>query len=750
MVGRLNLFLSIISIELSQSYFSEKIRAQQCKKNRIPSFCKGRIHFSTTFTYDNKGRLSTRTHPSGIVETNNYNSNGYLASISAGGATRFTVTAMNARQQTTAATYGSNLNATFGYTAYGYPSSVTTGNLQSYGYNFDPVTGNLNWRRNLEISTTENFTYDNLDRLTGVSGEYNLTMGYAANGNILTKSDVGTNTFEYNHPTKPYALTDLETASGLVPEDLQVATYNSFEQVSTIEEGDYYATFTYNSDDQRAKMLVTDLGSTILTRWYAGSRYVKEVKGSSTRHYTWIGGDAYTAPVLVYQYGTTTNWYDVLRDYLGNITHLVWTTNNVAAEYSFDAWGRRRDKDDWSYTLVGDAELIGDRGFTGHEWLPWFNLYNMNGRLYDPVVGRFLSPDNYVQMPDNTQNFNRYSYALNNPLKFTDPDGESLILLAAIIGGWMGMGQAMISSDKQGWGLVGDMAKGLFVGAAVGAAGAWTGGAVAGAIGTGGFLGGAASGFVGGFSGGFVGGAGGAWMNGADFGQGLSAGLNGGITSGLISGGIGGLVGGFSSMSKHGNFWDGDFITGPATAGLEGGGKVYGPFSIREVNVYGTARLGMGAVRNASWAYGMPQSFIKPYQSNGWENFRDNFGFVGRAGYNLIDQTWVTTQRMVFQKFPDQISHLNRSGLAGSDLVDAGINTMTNFAPMSKVAQGLRITKAPLNVSQFNKIYKGTGINSATNGGHFIRQYNYVVRNSNNFQGVWGGIGFGSFFISGY
>ena len=60
-------------------------------------------NFSTTFTYDNKGRLSTRTHPSGVVETNNYE-NGYLASISAGGATRFTITTMNARQQITAAT----------------------------------------------------------------------------------------------------------------------------------------------------------------------------------------------------------------------------------------------------------------------------------------------------------------------------------------------------------------------------------------------------------------------------------------------------------------------------------------------------------------------------------------------------------------------------------------------------------------------------------------------------------------------
>ena len=138
-------------------------------------------------------------------------------------------------------------------------------------------------------------------------------------------------------------------------------------------------------------------------------------------------------------------------------------------------------------------------------------------------------------------------------------------------------------------------------------------------------------------------------------------------------------------------------------AGLEGGNKVYGPYSIRQIDVFGSAKLGMGAVRNASWAYGMPQHFIGAYQPNGWENFRDNYGFVGKTGYNFIDQTWVTTQRMVFQKLPSQISHLNGAGLVGSELLDAGINTMTNFAPVSKVAQSLKITKAPLNVARFNK-----------------------------------------------
>ena len=61
----------------------------------------------------------------------------------------------------------------------------------------------------------------------------------------------------------------------------------------------------------------------------------------------------------------------------------------------------------------------------------------MNGRVYDPMLARFLSPDPYVQMPDYTQNFNRYSYCLNNPFKYTDPSGESIIAIigGAIIGG---------------------------------------------------------------------------------------------------------------------------------------------------------------------------------------------------------------------------------------------------------------------------------------------------------------------------
>ncbi len=93
------------------------------------------------------------------------------------------------------------------------------------------------------------------------------------------------------------------------------------------------------------------------------------------------------------------------------------------------------------YATGEEPELFLGRGFTGHEHLMWFGLINMNARLYDPLLGRFLSPDPYVQAPDFTQNFNRYSYALNNPLKYTDISGEifgiddAVIISALIIAG---------------------------------------------------------------------------------------------------------------------------------------------------------------------------------------------------------------------------------------------------------------------------------------------------------------------------
>jgi len=249
-------------------------------------------------------------------------------------------------------------------------------------------------------------------------------MSYDGNtGGIAGKSDAGT--FTYDPFEKPYAIKSIDPTTGLVPDSTQTIGYTSFNKVGSISENGYEANFIYGSDDQRSRMIVKQNGNTILTRWYPTGSYVKETSGGVTKEYTFIGGDAYSAPAVAIKQNGSTSYYSILRDHLGSITHVVSSSGSVVAEYSYDAWGRMRNPSTWTNYEPGSepALMIAGRGHTGHEHLPWFNTINMNGRLYDPLSGMFFSPDNYVQSAENSQNFNRYSYCINNPLKYLDPSG---------------------------------------------------------------------------------------------------------------------------------------------------------------------------------------------------------------------------------------------------------------------------------------------------------------------------------------
>jgi len=121
--------------------------------------------------------------------------------------------------------------------------------------------------------------------------------------------------------------------------------------------------------------------------------------------------------------------YYIHTDNLGSIQAITDESKNTISSYYYTPWGAR--------VLLSGVNIT-DRGYTFHEHLEAFCLINMNGRVYDPMLARFLSPDPYVQAPDNTQGFNRYSYCLNNPFKYTDPDGEFWqFVIGAVVGGAM-------------------------------------------------------------------------------------------------------------------------------------------------------------------------------------------------------------------------------------------------------------------------------------------------------------------------
>lgn len=380
------------------------------------------------YTYGADGTVSTvmyTSSQSGVVTTENYTyANGWNTKIALPDGTKiWELTGENDLGQTTSGVTGT-VTRTYGYNQYGYPTTrkMNGGTLQDATCSFEAATGNLLMRSDGVNNTSESFTYDALNRLSSC-GTSQVT--YLDNGNIQTKSGYGSIT--YGSGTNVYRPATVTLATNAqVPTAQQTISYTSSDRPSQITQGTASASFVYGCSDERVKMTVQENASTVLTRYYIDNCYELDEKVGSTTERLYLGGDAYSAPMVYVKEGNT-GWtlYNLGRDYLGSVTHVATADGVLVAEYSYDPWGRMRNPETLTVYGPGQSpELFTGRGYTGHEHLPEFELINMNARLYDPYLGRFLSPDPFVQTPDFTQNFNRYTYALNNPLKYTDESGE--------------------------------------------------------------------------------------------------------------------------------------------------------------------------------------------------------------------------------------------------------------------------------------------------------------------------------------
>ena len=300
---------------------------------------------------------------------------------------------------------------------------------------------------------TEGYPYDNFGNLTQKGGKSYSYSGCATGGGLHTVCSVGDGT--------PYSY---DANGNMTAGNGRLVTYNGANKVTQIsrasatQQGATEAVdFVYGGDGNRVVQRVsttTGTGDDATTTESARTVYVglggtgkslferTESNGNIEYvHFIYAGG-AHGGNAFALRVNTVTgsgsgsrstvamkyNHFDhlgsvtAMSDETGQVVGLAWG-GSAATVLAYDAWGARRSPDGKAADPATLTLQTGHREYTGHETIPSMGLVNMNGRVYDPELGRFLSADSNVQAVTDLQSYNRYSYVLNNPLRYTDPTG---------------------------------------------------------------------------------------------------------------------------------------------------------------------------------------------------------------------------------------------------------------------------------------------------------------------------------------
>ena len=416
--------------------------------------------FGTSFSYNQYGSKTFQGYPYGYGVYFTYDSKNRLTRVSdIYGKHIYTPSTYNAFDQVTSYNLGRLATSNCSYSNIGLPTSSTSP-VHNWSYTFDPLNQDLKSRRNNPFNFLENFDYDQLDRLTTSSATSLVPANvvYDKYGNITTKTDAGA--LNYNTYIG-HAVTEATNTPYNIPLSRQDIKYNAFRQPSEIKEGDNVVRLEYGEDGERRVMETIYQNKTKSIRYYQPSfertYYSNHVNSSLYHDVNYVYADGalrainvrslherpmFGKPLIfiglenqgqVDPSSTIQQRFDslyyVYTDYLGSIKVVVDESNNLVANRHFDAWGREVSLLNRTYlpdNNRSDLPLWLYRGYTEHEHLYNFGLINMNGRLYDPILGRMCQSDAYTQIGLGSQGYNRFSYAGNNPLKYTDPSGESL------------------------------------------------------------------------------------------------------------------------------------------------------------------------------------------------------------------------------------------------------------------------------------------------------------------------------------
>ncbi|RYZ88408.1 MAG: hypothetical protein EOP04_09475, partial [Proteobacteria bacterium] len=392
--------------------------------------------FIQSQSYDNKGRLKRALHASGLSIIHNYDERtGTLLGVKregkdksywtlldsyADGVIKETLLSNGVKTQT-------EQNLLNGSIQSFVVKNVRGEIVESRGYGYD-IKGNVTFREDRLHGKSETVTYDALDRMETVTDHLGKTVSLAYDelGNIRSRSDRGS--YFYNEAcaggkASPQALSRVGenrfcyNALGQLTEGAgKKVLWGAYGVPIEIQKGENFVKLRYNPMGQRIETLSRQSTGLRKTMSIGVFDEISDQDGVEQRH-NLPGGLVVTS-----RGGKETEEY-LHKDLLGSIVSITGPQGEVLERLDFDPWGLRRDVK--SNKSISDYQTVTKNrfGFTGHEELDAVDLIHMNGRIYDPSFGRFLSPDPFVQSPDNLQSMNRYSYVWNNPLTNTDPSG---------------------------------------------------------------------------------------------------------------------------------------------------------------------------------------------------------------------------------------------------------------------------------------------------------------------------------------
>lgn len=377
--------------------------------------------YVTKYAYDAANREEHVGYPSGLKIQKKYSNTGYFRTMLESGSETvlWQTDAVNAMGYITDYQLGNGIvtQRTYDDKTYllkGIVAKVNKKPIQNLSYRFDGFGNLINRTSKTGGAKSENFTYDNMNRLVGISQNGAITgmMEYDDYGNIISKMMDGIDVF-YDaryEGSCPYEVTRVKTALDELDEYNQQISYTPFDKMSRIYKGKRSLSIEYGFDYNRIRSIETYDGKEKEKVYVGDCEFVNDNKDINI--YTYLKGPMGVFAVCRTDAEGNNSIFYIHKDNLESWCLITDEDGKIVQRTSYDAWGNPQ------------GELMFDRGFTGHEHLSAFGIINMNGRAYDPMLSMMMSPDDNIQNPDFSQNYNRYAYCYNNPLTYYDPSGE--------------------------------------------------------------------------------------------------------------------------------------------------------------------------------------------------------------------------------------------------------------------------------------------------------------------------------------